>query len=391
MVDDEEVIHRTVGEFLRNHGFMVVGTQDPNQAVPMLFRHSPAAALVDLNMPGTNGLAVLDRIRKAAGIPVIMLTGEDRTDIAVRAVKLGAYDYLTKPVNFQGLLETIRQAVATAPAPKSGRYVSHYELVGELGRGGMGVVYEARDTLLDRRVALKVLLPDIVGNPQFEARFLNEARAIARLEHPSIVQVHDMGRQDGCMYMVMEYVEGKSLKDFLDEGHVFTVVKVVRIGIDAAQALSAAHGKGIVHRDIKPSNIILTGKNRLKIVDFGLARSADKDSPLGGGFEGSLGFVSPEQAAGNTPERASDIYSLGAVLCRLLRDSQYFSSSGAAPMQRLKSKLIENPFEQVRTRTDLPAPLRELLRKMTASEPEKRPNSTREVIRTLEEILKSST
>ncbi len=387
LVDDDETIHQIVSKFLGEAGFKVIGTQDPDRAMPMLLRHRPSAALLDMNMPGTNGLVLLDRIRKASGIPVIMVTAEESVETAVRALKLGAYDYLTKPIDFRKLVGTIRQALATTPGSKGGQFISHYELIGELGRGGMGVVYLARDTLLDRRVALKALLPDVFGDPMYEARLLNEARSLARLDHPGIVKVHEINRESGWFYIVMELVEGTSLQALLDQGHRFTTREAAILGLQIARALAIAHAKGVVHRDLKPANVILNESRFPKIVDFGLACSSGNSSPLFAGFSGTLGFAAPEQISNLPPTPRSDIYSLGALLCRLLRSEEHQSLSHGAPLQRFQEKLVSDPFEQVRPRADLPEALLQLLRRMTLRDPEKRPGSMDEVAAAIDAVV----
>ncbi len=196
-----------------------------------------------------------------------------------------------------------------------GEVVGGYRIERVLGRGGMGMVYEAVQLSLDRRVAFKVLAPDLSVDPQFALRFRREALIQASLTHPNIVTVHDAGEVDGMLYIVMRLIPGTTLKDLIAEGSISPpqLIKVLR---DVAEGLDAAHADELVHRDVKPENILVrTGATRAYLADFGLTRLVSGSGfTAAGQFVGSVLYIAPEQIAGEIPTPAVDIYSLGAVL-----------------------------------------------------------------------------
>src|SRR5579862_8381780 len=219
----------------------------------------------------------------------------------------------------------------------AGTKLGPYEIQSQLGAGGMGEVYRARDTRLDRTVAIKVLAQHLSLNPGFKERFEREARAISSLNHPRICTLHDLGHQDGIDFLVMEYLEGEPLSDRLKKGPL-PLKEVLRIGIEVSEALEAAHRAGIVHRDLKPGNIMLT-KSGAKLMDFGLAKAtgnslggAASNAPLlsaavtmsgagpisplttAGAVIGTIQYMSPEQIEGKESDARSDLFALGAVL-----------------------------------------------------------------------------
>jgi serine/threonine-protein kinase len=212
-----------------------------------------------------------------------------------------------------------------APARRLGRYV----IQEELGRGAMGVVYRALDPVLGRTVALKVLQGAFgTGeDPQFEERFAAEARAAARLSHPGIVTVHDAGRDEstGTFYIAFEHLEGQTL-DAAARGRALPPDEALRIGACVAEALHHAHEQGIVHRDVKPANVMLLRSGEPKLMDFGIAKLPASQLTAAGEFFGTPAYMSPEQLAGETLDRRSDVFSLGAVLYRLLTGHDAFAA-----------------------------------------------------------------
>ncbi|MGI9244958.1 MAG: serine/threonine-protein kinase, partial [Verrucomicrobiales bacterium] len=197
------------------------------------------------------------------------------------------------------------------------------EVLGLIGRGGMGAVYHARQPKLDRDLALKVLLPDLGADPAFEERFSREARALAKLNHPNIVGVYDFGDRDGLFYLTMEYVDGVNLRQAMAAGR-FTPEQAVAVIPGICDALQEAHGRGILHRDIKPENILLDRDGKVKIVDFGIARmvgDGGQDFTLtqSGAVIGSRQYMAPEQLEGSSSiDQRADIYSLGVVFYEML-------------------------------------------------------------------------
>ncbi|MBZ0090269.1 MAG: serine/threonine protein kinase, partial [Thermoanaerobaculia bacterium] len=194
-----------------------------------------------------------------------------------------------------------------------------YEILGELGAGGMGRVLRARDLALDRVVAIKVLASELSRDTAFVQRFQREARAVASLSHPNIVQIFAVGNLDGVHYLAMEYLDGQSLGRYLKNGH-WPEADAILIARQVCQALQVAHAAGIVHRDVKPDNLILTRRGEVKVVDLGIAKRVDEDQSMtqSGSAVGTPHYISPEQVQGRRDiDGRADIYSLGATLYHL--------------------------------------------------------------------------
>ena len=190
-----------------------------------------------------------------------------------------------------------------------------YEIVGELGKGSMGVIYKAHDPQIDRVIALKVLRHDRVTSEEFVKRFYKEAKAIGRLSHSAIVTIYDVGQDKGTIYIAMEFLEGPSFDGIIQERRL-SPEEIVDLGAQVAEALDYAHQQGIVHRDIKPANIILTPTGQVKITDFGIARIEDPSAPQqtqAGEILGTPSYMSPEQVMGQPVDGRSDLYSLGVI------------------------------------------------------------------------------
>lgn len=194
-----------------------------------------------------------------------------------------------------------------------------YELLEKIGEGGMSYVYKARCRILDRIVAIKILKEEFSGDLAFVGKFKTEAMAAARLSHPNIVNIYDVGQHDDIYYIVMEYVEGKTLKQVIAEQAPLQVERAVDIAVMICDGIGHAHEKGIIHRDIKPHNILITKSGMVKVADFGIAQAISKKTiTFGGNIVGSVHYISPEQAKGEPISPATDIYSLGCVLYEML-------------------------------------------------------------------------
>ena len=233
-----------------------------------------------------------------------------------------------------------------------GAFVGPYQIAAHIGSGGMGDVYRARDTKLQRDVAVKVLPEAFAADPDRVARFEREARAIAALSHPGILSIHDFGRTDGQTYAVMELLEGETLRQRLESGPI-PARRAIDIAAQIARALAAAHGKGIVHRDIKPENVFLTADGRVKVLDFGLARvepglaahtsesTATRLDTGAGVVLGTAGYMSPEQVRGGAVDHRSDIFALGVVLYELLAGARPFRGDSA--VETMNAILTQDP------------------------------------------------
>ena len=201
-----------------------------------------------------------------------------------------------------------------------GTLVLNYKIVKQIGEGGMGTVYLGKHTTLDRNVAIKVLLPEFARNTEIKERFINEARTLSKLSHQNIVTLYDFAELDGNLFLIMEYVEGLPLDDYLKQSNTKDEFIATNIFIQILNGFEYAHNKGIVHRDIKPANIILSNEAVPKILDFGIAKIVQGDIRLTktGMKMGSVLYMSPEQILGKDVDFRSDIYSLGITLYELL-------------------------------------------------------------------------
>src|ERR1051325_2016622 len=219
-----------------------------------------------------------------------------------------------------------------------GTTLSQYKILEKLGEGGMGVVYKAEDTKLDRFVALKFLPPHLKASAQDKARFIQEAKAAAALNHPNVCSIIDIQDRDGQMFIVMEFVDGQTLREKKDS---ISFKQAIDIGIQIADGLSAAHEKGIVHRDIKPDNIMIRKDGIAQIMDFGLAKLRGNVSRLTkeGSTVGTAGYMSPEQVQGQEADHRADIFSLGVLLYELF--------TGQLPFKRVHETALMNEIVNV--------------------------------------------
>jgi len=211
------------------------------------------------------------------------------------------------------------------------REIGRYRILGELGRGAMGVVYKAEDPVLDRPLAIKtIVIPaDESERKEYEARFTQEARAAGKLAHQGIVTIYDVGREGEMVYMTMELLDGTDLGS-KPESHRFSVREAVGIALQIAEALAFAHDRGVVHRDVKPANIMLMAGGRVKIMDFGIARMRSSDLKTATGLMmGTPRYMSPEQVAGRPVDHRSDVFSLGTVLYEMLTGTKLFAGADA--------------------------------------------------------------
>ena len=235
--------------------------------------------------------------------------------------------------------------------------IGRYKILGELGRGAMGIVYRAQDPALDRVVALKtiILADDAEGREEYQKRFFLEAKAAGKLTHPSIVTTYDFGEQDGVAYLAMELLEGTDLRTRLKEG-ALPPAEAVEVARQVAEGLGFAHERGIVHRDVKPGNIMLLERGRAKIMDFGLARMRAADhKTVTGMVLGTPKYMSPEQVAGSPVDQRSDLFSLGIVLYEMLTGSRLF---GAEDMTQIMHNVTYQEHEPpTRLKPELPAML----------------------------------
>ncbi len=272
---------------------------------------------------------------------------------------------------------------------KAGQIVAHYKVLSLLGEGGMGKVYLAQDTKLDRKVALKFPPAELAANPDHMRRFTQEAKAAAALNHPNIAQIFEIGKHNGADYIAMEYVEGETLRQLLARRKL-DIKRVVELAAQVASGLSAAHKEGVIHRDIKPENLIVKAGGRIKILDFGLAKLVEKYKGVAGVSElttaympstgpaetmagailGTVSYMSPEQARAEKLDQRTDIFSLGVVLYEMVTSERPFA--GKSAIDTLHAIINRDPPPVTQLNSQAPPELADILAKALAKDPSER-------------------
>ncbi len=266
----------------------------------------------------------------------------------------------------------------------AGASVSHYKIIEKIGAGGMGEVYLAEDTKLDRAVALKFLPPHLCQDEEHRKRFKREAQAAAKLNHPNIVTIHDVGEYKGRPFFAMEHVEGQSASDFIKSAECDSV-RVIDLAIQICEGLQEAHRTGIIHRDIKPSNILIGESGRAKLVDFGLATVVGTNKlTKTGSTLGTIGYMSPEQVRGEEIDHRSDLFAFGSVLYELITNRRAFSGDNEAAV--ITAIVNSSPEPLVRYKSDCPRELQRIVSKLLEKDRELRYQSTAEVISDLNRL-----
>lgn len=258
-----------------------------------------------------------------------------------------------------------------------GRTLKHYVIENVLGQGGMGIVYLARDTRLQRPVALKLLKPDLVSDPDKKSRFLREARAAAALTHPAIAQVYDIDEDGGTMFIAMEYIDGRTVSRLIADGEL-DLIGTVEIALQIAEGLARAHEANIIHRDIKSDNIMVNRDGHAKLLDFGLAKlletspekpgdltdvgrtlTQEQAHTLAGAVMGTINYMSPEQVRGRALDPASDVFSLGVVFYEMVTGERPFR--GDSPVDTMHAIAFEEPKPVTEMRKNLPPQLQRII------------------------------
>ena len=276
---------------------------------------------------------------------------------------------------------TGRGAEDTVPeAPHVPERVGPYRILRLIGCGGMGAVYEARHTKLDRIVALKILPSPMTVDREYQERFDREARVIAKLDHPNIVRATDAGNVDGIPYLALELLDGVDIARLVRSVGRLPLADAVEIAVQAARGLAHLHEHGVVHRDVKPSNLMLTSDGTVRILDFGLALTSEATGRPNGRltgitYLGTHDYMAPEQWVDPTTVTAKvDCYGLGCVLYQMLSGQPPLVSPKMSPQAKMKAHL-EQPIPSIRDRWDVPGALAELVNRMLAKDPERRPTS----------------
>ena len=261
-----------------------------------------------------------------------------------------------------------------------GETLSHFKITDKLGQGGMGVVYRGTDLNLDRTVAIKILPSETQRDEESVARFLREAKTASKLQHRAVTTIYEFGVKEQLCYLVMEYIEGKTLKEMLKKG-TLPIRQLLEIGIEMADALSLADEKGIIHRDIKSENVMVTDRGQVKVLDFGLAKMIETKGGDGDSFQttsgmvmGTVSHMSPEQALGAELDTRTDIYSTGVVLFEMATGTLPFT--GASPHVVLAKVLNQPPPAVTDYNPEVPPPLANLIGKCLEKNREQRyPNA----------------
>ena len=327
VVDDEPGIRFLLSNLLKDMGIAEVkSASGGEEAVQILMREKIDMMLLDLKMPGMDGQETASRAFQIwPDIVIIIVTGYATIESAVELMKGGVFDIIRKPFRYEELKEKFDKALAEAARKaqakeerKSVRKLGRFTLLSELSRGGMGVVYKATVEGDDKMFALK-LLEGRKDNQDQVARFYLEGDTIAKLKHPGIVQIHDMGMTEGVPFIAMEYIDGVSLYELIYDNQL-TYKDGLKILAEVLDAVEYAHGKNIIHRDLKPSNILVDRNGRSHIIDFGLAKLlvghikiTQTDLILG-----TFGYLAPERLVGEHVDNRADIYSMGAILYEML-------------------------------------------------------------------------
>ncbi|MFM9965144.1 MAG: protein kinase domain-containing protein [Planctomycetaceae bacterium] len=344
-----------------------------NDPTVSVLRQSPS-----LEMPQEPAVReLLDRVRKlraAVGGETLLSPIDGETRIGEAAAPL---EKTTLDLKFLGPPEQ---------SDELGRLGS-YRILKQLGVGGMGIVFLAEDTALQRKVAIKTMLPALAVNPETKERFLREARAAAKVEHEHVIAIHQVGEDRGVPFLAMPLLRGEPLSERLQKAERLPIADVTRIAAEIAEGLAAAHAQDLIHRDIKPANIWLEGERaKVKLLDFGLARTQDGSPQLtqSGAILGTPAFMAPEQASGMPLDGRADLFSLGAVLYLMLTGQRPFQ--GANTMAVLSALALHNPPAPRTIRAEIPQALSDLTMQLLSKNPQGRPASAREVAQLLQSV-----
>ncbi len=279
--------------------------------------------------------------------------------------------------------------------------LGHYRILSKLGEGGMGEVFLAEDSRLRRKVALKILLPEVAQDPDRLARFLQEARAASALSHPNAAHIYEVGESNGSHYLAMEYIEGETLESRLT-GDPLPLAEIISVASQVAEALEAAHARGIVHRDIKPANLMIGARGHVTVLDFGLAKFLPESAEVasgasqiatqfmtsGGVVLGTVAYMSPEQALGRAVDPRTDLFSLGVVIYRMASGRLPFA--GATPQETL-ARILEGRIEALaRLNYELPEAFESIVRKCLDKDRDRRYQSARDLQIDLQNLTRSN-
>ena len=271
----------------------------------------------------------------------------------------------------------VKMIAQEKPEDLLGKQLGSYQIISLLGAGGMGVVYKARDTRLNRSVAVKVLPANFMGDPERKRRFIQEARAASALNHSNIITIHDIGNENGIDFIVMEYIEGKTLDQKIPRKGM-KLNEALKVAIQMAEALAKAHSAGIIHRDLKPTNVMVTDDGMVKVLDFGLAKLTEvvgteaetrtlESLTEEGMIIGTVSYMSPDQAEGKKLDARSDIFSFGAVLYEMITGQKAFE--GDSKLSTLAAILKQEPKPISQLGPGIPPDLEKIVNRCLRKDP----------------------
>lgn len=384
IVDDEPRTRDLLARLLREPGYDVRTAGSAAEALASAKAEPPDLVLADVHMPGGSGLDLARRLPEACGlrVPVLLLSGLGEEADILAGYDAGACDYLCKPWRNEELLAKVRlhtrerAPVALPPTRQPVRTIGggRVRLGRQIGVGGMGSVFRGEDARLGRAVAVKILRPDLANDPSYVVRFLQEARVLSHLDQPGIPRVHDVGKEEGFYYYVMDLLRGESLRDRVRRAGALGPRAMIELALGVARILESLEREGVVHRDIKPDNLLLQDDGAVGLVDFGLARGLH-DARLTDPSQvvGTAGYLAPEQLAGDDPpDVRGDLYALGMTLT--------FAATGRDPgagdtSASLVAALSARAVRLDRLMPGAPAPLVAAVRALTEPEPKRRPQT----------------
>ena len=417
VVDDNEANLDMLSRRLQRRGFQVLTAEGGAEALDILDQQTVDLVLLDIMMPGIDGLEVLRRTRQRCSpleLPIIMATAKAGSDDIVQTAALGANDHVVKPLDFkvvvakiQALLRTKSQAFAAGlgsggtATPGSTRIevggvlAGRYRLDRLIGSGTFGVVYRAHHMDLAYDVAIKVLHPSVTGSEETRRRFHLEGVAACRVQHPNAVRVTDFGvTEDGIAYLVMELLEGFSLIQELRQWKRLTPRRYLEVLGPVCEVLAQAHRSGLVHRDIKPENIFLHQSNQgevVKLLDFGIAKlvgenAVSQNLTAEGWVLGTPAYMAPERLSNEGYDGRADVYSLGVMLFEMLTGSRPFTAVNNDPMAMIMRHVREPPPSLQSVYANAPTSLEPLIRRCLAKQPADRP-TVEMLLQELEEVV----
>jgi CheY-like chemotaxis protein len=400
VVDDEEANREILARRLERKGYRVLEAPDGFAALAAVERGAIDLVLLDVMMPGIDGLEVLKRLREkhsAQQLPVIMVTAKSDSQDIVQALELGANDYIAKPIDFAVTLARIQLQLRSAPKKGPGEAPPEalptepkklgpgsvlggkYLLESRIGSGSFGTVFQARHIDLDSGVAIKILQTESSATAEDRVRFQREGISACRVRHPNAVAVIDFGVERHTIYLVMELLTGHSLEDELARFGRLSLARTAEIALPVCSVLAESHRLGVVHRDIKPANVYLhrlPQGETVKVLDFGIAKLADDPAmTLTGMVLGTPAYMAPERFMGALCVGSSDIYSLGTMLYQMLVGRLPFVPTARDPMVLADMKLKDDPQPLRQINPEVPEAVQDLVMRTLSRAPEARPSA----------------